>query len=414
MFCSEKAVPPTPQLLAALSVRQAADAPGGSVLAQLDPKLRADSHPLDVLTIEFVALLFDGLLGDDSLPTTVRAELARLQIIAVKAAMLDRTFFASRRHPMRRLLDGMSTLGADVEIDSAEGSEFAVGLRIIVGDLIAAFETDLSVFAASMRALDALAEQCRAPMLADVEAAASNAETAERLEVIRMTCVAEVKRRIRPRAAPFVVEFLKQWWVQALVASHSRAAPREDSWTHRLEVVDALMWSVSTLGSTDVKKLALTLPTIMRDIRRGMDEANMPLSEREQFFAKLMALHTHTIARAKARAVATIETSAGEPDAIAANDPIADEPPIDAATLQLLDDLPRGTIVDLKTGGHVRRVKLAWVSPSRKTFVFSSQATRTHIVPSIELADAFKQGRARIVTPRESLLDRLVGKIARG
>ena len=106
------------------------------------------------------------------------------------------------------------------------------------------------------------------------------------------------------------------------------------------------------------------------------------------------------------------ETMAEAP-APGAADAVASEPGLDPAARQLLDDLPAGAVVQMNIGGRERRVRLAWVSGTRRTFVFSSQEVHTHVVPALDLAEALRGGRVRIVPPAGSLFDRLLARLLR-
>ena len=146
------AQPVPDELLRSLSANPGeAVVPAAGVIARIDPDVRDRSHPLDLLTIEFVTLLFESLLGDDGLPASVRSEIGRLQIVAIKAAMLDRSFFANRRHPMRRLLDRIAVIANDVQVDAAEGGTFHLGLRALVGRLVESFAMRLEAIVEAMK-----------------------------------------------------------------------------------------------------------------------------------------------------------------------------------------------------------------------------------------------------------------------
>ena len=108
--------PASPALMTSLSALQSAAMPAGGgafdFMSALGDQVRAQSNPLDQLTIELVTMVFDYILDDKNVPETVKGEISRLQIVAVKAAILDRTFFARRQHPMRQLLDRVAEVAA--------------------------------------------------------------------------------------------------------------------------------------------------------------------------------------------------------------------------------------------------------------------------------------------------------------
>jgi hypothetical protein len=94
-------------------------------------------------------MVFDYILDDRAIAETVKSELARLQIVAIKAALLDRTFFA-RAHPMRRFLDSVAEAHPTGWRPTAV--KFLTGLRGVVfpGPQ---FSDDLTVFTVAQETL---------------------------------------------------------------------------------------------------------------------------------------------------------------------------------------------------------------------------------------------------------------------
>lgn len=57
--------------------------------------------------INLIAMLFQFMLEDRSVPASLKALIARLQIPLLKVAVLDKSFFSCADHPARRLLDAI-------------------------------------------------------------------------------------------------------------------------------------------------------------------------------------------------------------------------------------------------------------------------------------------------------------------
>jgi hypothetical protein len=355
--------PATPSLLTTLAGHQRDQLDGTAarqVLQAMSEEEKQKSHPLDVLTIEFVALVFDAILEDSEIAATVRAEIARLQIVAVKAAILDRTFFANRIHPIRRLIDRIAAIAVEPEIDTAEGSVFVKGLHVLVRELTAEFEEDLSVFTVGMKRLEALADAAREAAAKAVSESVAEIERKEREEFARAASIGEIRRRISPRTPEFVQNFLLSWWLNAVIAAYGAAtaanddgrdggaandAPGEDDvWAKRLEVVDALVWSVTLSHASQVNQLGTLLPRLMKSLIAGMDAANMPKPERDAFFKALMKAHTDGIVAAKARGNAPLEEERAPNSPSVVGTPPAADPKADAA---------RGATVDTRNAGAV-------------------------------------------------------------
>ncbi|MFO7188469.1 MAG: DUF1631 family protein [Pseudomonadota bacterium] len=415
--------PASPELLASLSSLQAnmsmtGNFAPGNLLAGLDQQVKSRSHPLDQLTIELVTMVFDYILNDSDVPDTVKAEIARLQIVAVKAALLDRTFFARRQHPMRRLLDRIAEAGQDPDIDTGADSEFIHGLRAIANQAINAFDDDLAIFETALEQLEQLVNQVTQAQRSKVETATLKLAREELTQMAEAEARAALHRYVSRRTPAFVRDFLYTWWTQVL--AHARVAENEAQWQEALEIAEALTWSVSPLRSTDVQRLAALLPQLMRGLMYGMNVVAMPPEAREAFFNRLMETHTAAVHAAKAARTPEPEPAddaegewAGQPETPATPEAAAllDG---DDLLLHTVRSLERGALVDFYDDGEdapPKRCKLSWISPKQTVLLFTSSAHGARKYTAEELVAWLRDGKARLVEDMQALIDRAVGAI---
>lgn len=59
--------------------------------------------------INLVAMLFEFMLDDSSVPDAFKALIARLQIPLLKVAVLDKSLLSCTQHPARRLLNDIAS-----------------------------------------------------------------------------------------------------------------------------------------------------------------------------------------------------------------------------------------------------------------------------------------------------------------
>jgi hypothetical protein len=410
--------PASPELVTSLTSLQAVPVfgqPRTDYLLSIDEAVRAQSHPLDLLTVEFVAVVFEHILGDAAIPETVKAHIARLQIVAVKAAILDRTFFARREHPMRHLLDRIASAAIDPEIETGAESGFIKGLRSIVNDIVANFKDDLAVFPEAEARLEAIIRQVARSQSQEFRSEASELEQKERAEIAHTTAIAEVRRRVNRSTPKFVQSFLAHWWSKALAQSYLKDLQGDDSWTHRLGVVDALVWTVGPLARAEVSQLATMLPMLMRNLMRGMTAIDMAPDARQSFFNELMATHTKAIESMKAVAKSQpiqvfapdVPDEDGVPYVTELAAPPHSEPPADYFEHAVMA-LERGTVVEFVDGDSVVRSKLSWISPKQTIYLFTSSAASARQFAPRNLAEALRAGQARILDASEALMDRIV------
>src|SRR6185369_11080209 len=133
-------------------------------------------------TMDVIALLFDYIFRDRSIPDSLRSLFGKLQVPIVKAALLDRTFFSDRKHSARQLLDNLAEAAVGATHDDAYQSAFASIASEIVDDICRDFEIDVAVFRSANAKLAAFIEgerqRVETATTEDV-AAALNAEQGE-------------------------------------------------------------------------------------------------------------------------------------------------------------------------------------------------------------------------------------------
>ena len=421
-------LPASPALLASLAHMQTSPEFVGNVeasavnfLAALDLETRAQVHPLDQLTIELVTVVFDYILHDRALPQSVKAEVARLQIVAVKAAVLDRTFFARRQHPMRQLLDRIAALGTDPTTDAGAEGAFVASLHAVVEEIVAEFKDDLSIFNDAIARIERAVAADAAKREEALTAAAQELEQQEQAEIAHASALAEVRRRLHRRTPDFVRDFLLEWWTKVLVDSYLGGLQGDDSWTHRLGVADALVWSVGSLRRNEVGQLAAMLPTLMKSLARGMSAARMPDDSRQAFFNQLMETHTAIVTAAKAQPAVAAEAPLAE-GGPAANDQSAPLPQDAAADAAGIDDfyahavkaMQRGAVVEFADGNETQRTKLTWISPRQTIYLFTSAAGGARSLAPEALAQALRSGAAHALDESVALMDRVVAAVVSG
>jgi len=399
-----------------------------SWLRSLDQEVRSNSHPLDQLTIDFVAALFDIIFHDKSITDALKAEIARMQIVAIKAAIIDRSFFARRQHPMRHFLDRIAECANDPNLDTSMDSPFVAGVREIVDELNTNFVEDLSLISAAVEKLEALIATHSAGEEEKSKIDTVAIEEAERREIAVRMADAEFARRLPASAPEFLQRFLKEWWLRALIESFVGGRQGEDSWARRLEIMDELVWSVGPLRSPSVPRLASILPKMMQDVSRGMTAAEVPADARKVFFEQLMGVHTGVIKEAKSAPRVLAGQAAAEPAALEQPKQLAPLEPDSVDLSGNADDpnsfhehfvnaLEKGALVEFNAvdpaGNQIwQRLKLAWVSPKRMVFLFTARLTKARQLPRAALVEALQTGTARLVDGSERYLDQAIEAIA--
>ncbi len=433
-----------PPLIEALNALQSMPevAAGGAAMTGLLDEARRKGSALDQVTIEIVSLVFDYIYADRLIPDPVKQQLLRLQVVAMKAALIDRSFFARRQHPMRRLIDCISEAATDPDADVGPQSQLVAGIAGLVDWIIEHFESDLSTFDEAVRRLDLLMQEeaeRRATRLAEITL---QAERLEALSQAQEAASAEIALRIDPVTPVFVREFLYRWWSRALAHARVDAGDSDVAWAAGLRAAEMLIWSVAPKSPEEINRLAEVLSRMIRALMKGLEPVGMEAGERERFFNELLQWHTRAVRDAKsasggpsqpappaARGIAD-QQARGAAAAHAAQTSVAAAQP--AGTAQTgaggasagaadarppgqgdvhVDALQRGDLIELDEGGARRVFRLAWIGPTRKLFVLTRYPDAGRSFTRGELAHLFEAGYARLASAG-SALDRAIEAVA--
>ncbi len=415
-------------------------APGGTdetVLMNVVKRIRAAPQSaslgtVDAMTIDIVAMLFDYIFEDRHIPASVKALLGRLQIPTLKVALLDRSFFSSKAHPARRLLD----LLAQASIGLAEGSPRegpAVALvESVVERVLAEFETDIALFEAMAQRVAAFIEEQKATEGEIVERSARLIEEREREEIARLVAEEEVHRRLESRSwvPPAVREMLAETWVRALARVQRLEGEGSAAWQALLLTMEDLLWSVEPkVTAEDRKRLITMLPGMLRTLQDGLERGELEEERRTAFLGILVDCHAMAV-KAGIRGLAALpEVRVPQP----AQDPSIERAMVPAGNIQVEEirlrtprgagavrnvftrtgiwtNLQRGTWVEFaRPNGPDARARLTWISPNKGVYLFTnpmSPKAAVSISPEA-LAEQMRVGEARIIDDA-SLVDRAV------
>ncbi len=391
---------------------------GAQLAAQVSDRARDQGSPLDQLTVEFVSMVFDYIYADSRLGDLVKHQLLRLQVVAVKAALIDRSFFARRAHPMRQLIDRITEMATDPDVDFSAGAPLSSGLAELIGWILATFDQDLATFDEALRRLADLGEQEQQRRAAQIAELTREAERAEH----RAQEVARAQRQLQQRCdestPAFLKQFLGDWW--ALVIAELTViepTPERVSVAEAMQVAEALIWSVAPKLADEVSRLAVMLPRILQGLGRGLSVIAMPEAPRKAFFNELLRVHTDAIASAKSAPVQRVAvfnatarvrmrsdgelqfqpTRTFEPT-ITRPSEVLEPAPLAQARGRLAGQVQRGDRLEIDDDdGQTLRFKLAWISPSQKLYVLSRHPGDARSLDAVAFARLFESGRARVI-----------------
>ena len=407
-------------------------APGDTAPAvpqNLVPHIRAAvapqvANPTDRIAMDVIALLFDYVFRDSSIPERQRRLFGRLQVPIVKAALLDRTFFSDRKHPARALLDHLAEGAIGATADDAYGDAFEAAAAGVVEGVCRDFEIDVGAFERADAELVAFLDAERreaAPALNDHVAVALAAEEGESER-------AHVRALVRDRLAGLelafeVRTFAETIWADYLTAVHKSSGADSDAAHAALATLDELLWSIEVKERTGQKaRLTKMIPGLIGGLRRGCAAVTVPDDRAKAFFDTLYGLHMAALkapadaATAPAAPARAAGAQAGPTPASAA--PVVAAPALVAAAPvpaplpnvhDFVSEMAVGTWLTIGVGEAAVNARLSWVSPLRSKYVFTSRSrAQAYVFSPEELAFELGSGRASLVVEPVPLFDRAV------
>src|SRR3989442_3649583 len=321
-----------------------------------DALKQASSGALDHMVIDVVGSLFDQILSDPKVPPQMARQIARLQLPVLRAALGDPTFFSSRRHPVRRFVNGIASLAcAFDDFDKGSPGERFIGLvRDLVQEIVAGDFDQMELYEQKLDAIEAfIAEQTQEEVKEQGDAAAlfdlKETELRQQQRYMR-----QLKAALDPVGMQeFMRDFLAQVWSQA-IATATRRQGSDSDLARKLRLAGRdLVLSVQPKGTpTDRKDFLMRLPTLMKELNEGLVLIGWPEAAKKAFFAQLLPAHAESL---KGQSLRTLDRNllTKQLDAIL-NAPVPAGDSRSGAPLPVLDDvIAEGTLISAEEAARV-------------------------------------------------------------
>jgi len=427
--------------------------------------LGEEAGPVDDMTIDIVAMLFDYILDDKDIPGAMKALIGRLQIPVLKVVLIDKSFFARKGHPARRLVNRLAE--AALGWDGGEGDDDPLYRKMstVVQRVLDEFEDDIELFAELLADF----EQFVAQEAEQADEQVSRAiEGRERLGHAKEMAQEEIDQRTESDEVRGVVKtFLTTHWNSLLFVLCAREGADSEAYRGAIETMDDLIWSIAPKHSAaDRKRLVSLLPSLLRRLKEGMGLISVAPEVRERFLAVLAEYHAAAVNVGRSagqggalggddvadavEAAARDGSAAGDDGAIAGEEAagekleqgfnadairelLADtgldveeitlsEEPESLAEAENDDDfmdqarnLPVGSWLEyVEEDGSTLRARLTWISRVTGTYLFTNRkGLKARDMTVHGLAAALRRGSATVLED-VPLLDRAVGNLMEG
>jgi hypothetical protein len=233
-------------------------------------------------TIEVVALLFQSILTEDRIPSSVRVWFARLQMPVLRVAIAEPDFFATSDHPAKRLIDSMGAcvMGFDAKNMQLTGAAIEREIKRVVQVVEAYPDTGSRVFQMVLSEFDRFLEHYFKSENEASQVGVSLAEQVEQRETLAIQFTIELRRMLNEVPVhEGVRDFLFRIWADVLAMTSVKSGLHGEDIKVMKRAASDLIWSASAKVSQEERaEVIRRLPPLLRLLRQGMSAAGLSAS----------------------------------------------------------------------------------------------------------------------------------------
>jgi hypothetical protein len=269
------------------SADQAADAMSPQGLSVMLDGLRQHRQTLKAAaatnderaTIEVVALLFQSILTEDRIPSSVRVWFARLQMPVLRVAIAEPEFFATSDHPAKRLIDSMGAcvMGFDAKNMQLTGAAIEREIKRVVQVVEAYPDTGSRVFQMVLSEFERFLEHYFKSENEASQVGVSLAEQVEQRETLAIQFTIELRKMLNEVPVhEGVRDFLFRTWADVLAMTAVKSGLHGEDIKVMKRAASDLIWSASAKVSQEERaEVIRRLPPLLRLLREGMGAAGL-------------------------------------------------------------------------------------------------------------------------------------------
>ena len=274
--------------------------------------------------IDMVGMIFDFILDDKDLPDPIKGLISRLQIPVVKAAMLEKSFFARKQHPVREFLNSLARAGVGLDNQGCETSPIYMEIKSIVGRVLKDFDQDISLFSDLLNDFTAFMEKDDQRSRIIEERTRQVTESKEQLQIAKSKVAFEIAARMQGKELPVIVRsFLDDIWKDVLLLAYLRKDKESKGWNKSLQVVNRVVTSVMVPANAQARQVILQdIPRLIKDIRVGLENISFEPHKMSVLFKDLEVCH---VAALSATAKASSEQCVSQPVTCVEPEQVAEE-----------------------------------------------------------------------------------------
>ena len=382
---------------------------------------RASDSPVERATIEIVALLFQSILTEERIPSSVRVWFARLQMPVLRVAVGEPDFFATIDHPARRLIDRMGACVMGFEASARAVSDaLETEIKRIVQVVEAYPDTGRRVFQTVLTEFERFLENYFKSDAA-TRKGVSLAQQVEQRETLAIQYTIELRKLLNEvPVQEGVRQFLFQVWADVMAVTAVRNGAQSEPTKAMRAAAGDLIWSAGAKVTREERaEVIRRLPPLLKKLREGMESAGVPADKRDDhirslneslaaaFSAKAAAIPAERFEELRERLeqleellpdagdvqldqTMMLDLSGDDRDALEVVGEGGSMPT--PAMLSWARELQVGSWYMLEYGGQTEPVQLAWQGMRRHLSLFVTQAGRCLLFEQNRLASYLQAG----------------------
>lgn len=246
--------------------------------------------------INLVEMLFELVLNDNYIPSTIQAMISRLQIPIIKIALKDKEFFNRPTHPARKLLNELTRASVGWSA-SDEGSKDELLERIytIVQAIVAAEHPDADLFEKHFMSFREYIEKEGKRVKLTERRTREYEVGIAKVKLVKEKVASTLDECIGDQSVPQVVhELLFNAWSKVLYTIYLNEGDHSEKWAHAIQAAKELIWSVQPVTDTSSQAQWLKqLPPLLKNINEGLTEISYDPFEINSLFSRLERVHVN-------------------------------------------------------------------------------------------------------------------------
>lgn len=248
-------------------------------------------HHVSEKTIDFIKLIFDGIIEEDSITDEIKTLLLSLQIPVIKAAMLDAEFFVDDQHPARQLLDKIAEAGVGV---TEHTDPVYIDIEKIVRKLLSDYNEDVVAFGVALEELNALTEEIYRKARVAEMASQKSVKMAHAKNVV----LQEIRKVTLGKELPLGVRTLVlKIWPSMMFNHYLKQGKGNDEWVELLMILQKIIESVQPVSTLQaMEELGLTHHDIIEAARTKLKGCKKKQAVLDQAMADLQATYDELMA----------------------------------------------------------------------------------------------------------------------